>query len=80
MKVQFLVVLFFAASQGKVGGTTVNDARKNYARIAAGVDGAAGENLNYVLLSVLFYNQAQKCGGILIHPQFVLTTATCVYE
>lgn len=49
-------------------------------RIASGQVAVSGENLDYVLLTVVFQNQMQTCGGVLVHPRYVLTTASCVYE
>lgn len=36
----------------------------NFTRISSGEPGVKGENLDYVLLSILFQNQAQICGGL----------------
>ena len=35
----------------------------NTTRIASGTKAKAGENLDFVLLTVIFQNQAQICGG-----------------
>jgi hypothetical protein len=68
-----------AAVTETIDEETKDEVRTNE-RIASGVDGIAGENLDYVQLTIIFYNQMQSCGGILIHPQYVLTTASCVKE
>lgn len=49
-------------------------------RIASGKDSKPNEELDYVILNVVFQNQMQRCGGTLIAPQYVLTSATCLYE
>ncbi|KAL7022983.1 hypothetical protein ACKWTF_012445 [Chironomus riparius] len=49
-------------------------------KIGSGKDVKSGENLDYVVLNVVFQNQGQKCGGTLIAPQYVLTSATCVFD
>lgn len=54
--------------------------RPQYLKIGSGKDVKAGDNLDYVVLNVVFQNQGQKCGGTLIAPQYVLTSATCVFE
>lgn len=36
---------------------------ENSTRIAAGTKAKAGENLDFVVLTVIFQNQAQICGG-----------------
>lgn len=51
-----------------------------FLKIGSGKDVKLGENLDYVVLNIIFQNQGQKCGGTLIAPQYVLTSATCVYE
>lgn len=35
----------------------------NPTKIAGGVKAKAGENLDFVLLTIIFQNQAQICGG-----------------
>lgn len=78
------ITLFVASSYTFVdtASTALDDTNENRAssRIAAGVDAKAGENLDFAMLSVFFQNQAQICGGSLIFPQYVITTATCVQE
>lgn len=37
--------------------------RENITKIASGTKAKAGENLDFVLLTVIFQNQAQICGG-----------------
>lgn len=54
--------------------------RSAFLKIGSGKDVKPGENLDYVVLNVIFQNQGQKCGGTLIAPQYVLTSATCVFE
>lgn len=56
------------------------DETRDASRIAGGVEAIAGENLDYALLHVFFQNQAQICGGVLVHPDYVVTTASCVKE
>ncbi|KAG5671435.1 hypothetical protein PVAND_001631 [Polypedilum vanderplanki] len=58
----------------------IEDVPNEKQRIASGVDATVGENLEYVLLTIIFYNQMQTCGGILVQPQYVVTTASCVKD
>ncbi|XP_070497984.1 ionotropic receptor 21a [Chironomus tepperi] len=51
-----------------------------FLKIGSGKDVKPGENLDYVVLNIIFQNQGQKCGGTLIAPQYVLTSATCVFD
>jgi Trypsin len=50
------------------------------AKVAAGTAANKTLALDYVLLSVVFRNQAQICGGTLVTDQWILTSATCVQE
>jgi secreted trypsin-like serine protease len=58
----------------------VSERSSRQARVASGVEAKYYEGMDYLLLSVVFVNQWQKCGGSFIAPQFVLTSATCLYE
>lgn len=78
MKVSTLI--FIGVSFAAVYGLSVHKEGERFKRVANGVDSKDGENLDFVSLSIRFYNQRQNCGGILIAPQFVLTTASCVSE
>lgn len=49
-------------------------------KIATGVAANKTLKLDYALLSVVFINQAQICGGTLITTSWILTSATCLFE
>lgn len=49
-------------------------------KIASGGAPAKGFGADYVLLSVVFVQQAQICGGVLVTDSYVLTSASCLVE
>ncbi|CAO1427005.1 unnamed protein product [Diamesa tonsa] len=69
----FVVVLL--ASLAFASASILNDER-----IAGGVDSKAGEQPSFVYLTVLFEEKTQNCGGVLIKPNYVLTSASCVKD
>lgn len=63
-------------AEGVIYNKKVSDDNK----IASGYPAPKEKNLDYAFLSVVFINQAQICGGVLIEPEWILTSATCVSE
>lgn len=49
-------------------------------KISSGTNANRTLKTDYALLSVVFINQAQICGGTLVSSQWILTSATCLYE
>lgn len=49
-------------------------------KIALGVAANKTLKLDYALLSVVFINQAQICGGTLVSESWILTSAICLKE
>ena len=86
--VAFLVTFSHAAEEGKEAAavppaleldpTVTGDLTDS--RVAAGIEAKVTDNLDFARLTIVFQNQMQQCGGSLIHPLFVLTSATCVKE
>lgn len=49
-------------------------------KISEGKPVKRGQVIDYAFLTVAFINQVQVCGGVLITDEWVLTSATCLYE
>ncbi|CAO1428286.1 unnamed protein product [Diamesa serratosioi] len=69
------VVAFLVASLALTSALTLKEDR-----IAGGVDSKPGEQPSFVYMSVLFEEKTQNCGGVLIKPNYVLTSASCVKD
>lgn len=52
----------------------------NASKIANGRPNGRRENLDFLNLAIKFGNQTKTCGGSLVSFQWVLTSATCLYE
>ena len=74
-KMNSFAVVFLVASLAFASASILNDER-----IAGGVDSKPGQQPSYVYLNVLFEEKSQNCGGVLIKPNYVLTSASCVKE
>lgn len=46
--------------------------KKVASKISSGTPAVKGHNLDYALLTVIFINQAQICGGSLVSAQWIL--------
>jgi secreted trypsin-like serine protease len=76
---KFIVLLAFLSfvAASDEANLTLNEI---HAKVASGMPAPKGLQLDYAFLSVVFVNQAQICGGSLIAPDMILTSATCVSE
>jgi hypothetical protein len=49
-------------------------------KIASGLAGKKGENLDFCYLSINFFNKRQSCGCSIVDSNQVVTSARCVVE
>lgn len=79
------MVLIAAASAISYNIKTVPEeiTEENFERIGKvlnGVDGKKGENLDFCYMKIGFFQKTQTCGCLIVTPNYVATSARCVYE
>lgn len=76
MKVLFLIV----SCATLIFSSPTVDVKLNELKITSGIDIKTTEHLDFVYMTLNFYEKQKTCGGVIATPFHVLTTARCVYE
>lgn len=75
---EVLVVIAAILSRATASSESFN---ASLAKVSGGVAVSRSQAPDFALLSVTFRNvQTQACGGTLLFPLWVLTSATCLFE
>lgn len=85
MKCIVILLVFFSAANHITSAEPIfsedyNDDQENLLKIESGADGKKTENTDFCWITAYFLEKQKSCGCIILAPNYVATTARCVYE